>query len=70
MFGALRTPNILKERNNSFLFFLSFTFAQSKGTKNQDKLDGNGTYQLLVYCDYVNSVDEKHKWHKGKHNLY
>jgi hypothetical protein len=67
---ALRIPNSLKGRNASFLLFLSFSLAQCKGKKNQDKLDANGTYQLLVYCDDVNSVDEKHKWHKGKQNLY
>jgi len=25
---------------------------------------------FLVCCDDVNSADEKHKWHKGKQNLY
>jgi hypothetical protein len=30
---ALRIPNNLKERNASFLLFLSFSLAQSKGTK-------------------------------------
>jgi hypothetical protein len=67
---ALRIPNSLKERNASFLLSFSFSLAQSKGQKNQDKLEANGTYQLLVYCDDVNSVDEKHKSHKGKQNLY
>jgi len=68
---ALRIPNNLKERNASFLLFLSFSLAQSKGKKkNQDKLEANVTYQLLVYCDDVNSVNEKHKSQKGTQNFY
>jgi hypothetical protein len=67
---ALRIPNSLKERNVTFLLLFSFSLAQSEGQKNQDKLEANGTYQLLVCCDDVNSVDEKHKSHKGKQNLY
>ena len=69
MSDALRTPNSLKERIHFYCSSVS-PLRRARGQKNQDKLDGNGTYQLLVYCDDVNSVGEKHKWHKGKHNLY
>jgi hypothetical protein len=47
-----------------FYCFSVSPWRRAKVKKNQDKLEANVTYQLLDYCDDVNSVDEKHKSQK------
>ena len=57
------TENSLKYGNalSLLLFNIAYVYATSWVQVNQDGFKLNGTYQLLVYADYVNILDRSVK---------